>query len=168
MRTNLWSYVRKVISIFPKQLHRFHSTLKRNSTYFSSWHLSFLSKECIYWKIWKSYFSDFLTCLLLFLQSGYGNIRLFLHQPVSHDGSRVLVIFKLYISKRLNTHKQGLWCVSSHALVWWGTLQWCDISFCFFWSSLGFRSVCVLMRIVCVWLVRESRRFLFFIKNGPG
>lgn len=107
MRTNLWSYVGKVISIFPKQSHRFNSTLKRNNTYFSSWHLSSLSKECIYWKNIGIIFSGFLTCLLLFLQSGYGNIGLFHHQPVSHDGSGLLVIFKLYISKRLTTRKQG-------------------------------------------------------------
>lgn len=79
MKINRLSHVGETMNVFPKQLRRFHSALKKKkmSTYFSPW---FLSRKSICWRnaeiplFWPS----FVPAVLL----ASGAIDLFQQQPV--------------------------------------------------------------------------------------
>lgn len=97
-KINLLSHVGETMSVFPKQLSRFHSAFKGMNTSSSPWFLLFQRKISIE-EIQKSYCSDLLTGLLLFLQVVIVILTYFITSLLPCDGFRVLGKCKLYIRK---------------------------------------------------------------------
>lgn len=104
----------------------------------------------------KSYCSDLLLCLLLYLQVVMVLLTYSSSSPFSCDSFRVLGIFKLYTRKdETRTRTVAVFLQSCIALT--GSLAVVWIIPVPFWFSASLQSVCVCWRKVCVCLWMNGR-----------
>lgn len=165
MKINLLSHVGETMNVFPKQLRRFHSALKKKNEHilFSliSFKEKYLLKKCRNPIVLTFFCACCFTCKWC-----YWLIPAAARFPVTVSG------YLVHLNYTLEKMKHGpgqLQCFSSPALLWQGALLWFGLSLCLSGPvRVCSLSVCAGERFVCAYEWMEEFPVFYWKWSWPG
>lgn len=164
MKINRLSHVGETMNVFPKQLRRFHSALKKKKNEHILFSLISFKEKYLLKKCRNPIVLTFFCACCFTCKWCYWLIPAAARFPVTVSG------YLVHLNYTLEKIKHGpgqLQCFSNPALLWQGALQWFGLSCAFLVQCEFAVCLCVLEKGLCV-PMNEWKSFLCFIENDLG